>query len=155
MNAGLLCTNENLSKWFTKTYPDLNLYREGCTEIFSHEVIILLESYLIGGKSYDLCPLWKKFMRVDKNLRYKYLVVLGYKNNKTPNYHSLYSPENKLEYILSKAKPISEYSPCMSNSALDIRDPLSALLKSHYKANIQDLLTEGWKKTQTLRTGAC
>ena len=150
MNAGLLCIDNNLSDWILMAYPELRVYSEGNPEIFSHEVILLMETYLIGSKAYTLCPLWEKFMRVDKRLRYKYLVVLGFGKVPHSNYHSLYAPPEELANVLTHAKPLSEHSPCIPSLAIDIRDPLSALLKSHYKANMQDLLTEGWKKLKPI-----
>ena len=150
MNAGLLCTVDGLTEWFEKTYPGLHLYSEGNTDIFSHEVVLLMESYLIGGKAYTLRPLWEKFMRVDKKLRYKTLVVIGYGKHPQSNYHSLYEPQESLELVFQRAKPLSEHPDYYQSTAIDIRDPLSALLKSHYKSNMQDLLTEGWKKLKPI-----
>ena len=150
MNAGLLCTVDGLTEWFEKTYPGLLLYSEGNTDIFSHEVVLLMESYLIDGKAYTLRPLWEKFMRVDNKLRYKTLVVIGYGKHPQSNYHSLYGPQESLELVFQRAKPLSEHPDYYQSTAIDIRDPLSALLKSHYKSNMQDLLTEGWKKLKPI-----
>ena len=155
MNVGFLCIDQGLRDWMAMTYPSLNLYSEVDTLIFSHDVIILLESYQIEGKFYSLRPLWEKFMLVDKNLRYKSLIVAGFRHFQLPNYHYLYSSANELDHVISHAKAIWEKPSYPSNCDIDIRDPLSMLLKSHYKANFQDLLIEGWKKLKPIEREVC
>lgn len=150
MNAGLLCTNEGLLHWFKSTYPNLCLYKQGNRQIFEHDSILLMESYLIMDNEYDLRPLWEKHMRVDPALRYKPLILVGYDKPKRSNYFSLYEPEENLLKVITQAKKLVEKPTYDLPNALDLRDQLASLLKTHFHSNVHHLITETWKQLKPL-----
>ena len=139
MQIALLNTEERIAQWFQRDYPEVQLYQVTDSDFLEADTMILNASYTIDSENFEILPMWKKFLEVNKQ-KDRRLVVLGTKPFRSTNYLYIKEMPPNLAAWIQETQWVKDKPEYPLGKESSILQPLSKILHSHGERAFHRLL---------------